>query len=63
MLFGTASAAALSSLAMMRGAVDQITSVHTSGSTAAGATGTPIPTPGALPDCVVVPALTEGHIL
>ncbi len=60
MLFGTASAAAITMLSMMRGAVDQATAATPSGSATAGATGTPIPTPSAVPDCVVVPALTEG---
>lgn len=57
-LFGTASAAAISMLSMMRGAVDQ--AATPSGSATAGATGTSIPTPSAVPDCVVVPVLTEG---
>ena len=60
MLFGTASAAAISMLSMMRGAVDQAAAATPSGSATAGATGTLIPTPSAVPDCVVVPALTEG---
>jgi protocatechuate 3,4-dioxygenase beta subunit len=65
-LFGSASAAALSALAMMRSATSQINTVtHSSDVTLSGivtssASGTPIPTPSAVPDCVVVPALTEG---
>lgn len=65
-LFGTASAAAISTLSMMRGAVDEATTtVTTSSDTTPLGAVTPegvasIATPAILPDCVVVPALTEG---
>lgn len=66
LLFGTASAAAISTLSMMRGAIDAVSAVTPSadvtrsGSVVASTTNTPIPTPSPLPDCVVVPELTEG---
>jgi protocatechuate 3,4-dioxygenase beta subunit len=65
-LFGTASAAAISTLSMMRNAVDEVNAVTpsvdvtVSGSVTTSDTGTPIPTPSTVPDCVVVPELTEG---
>jgi protocatechuate 3,4-dioxygenase beta subunit len=65
-LFGTASAAAISTLSMMRSAVDEVNAVTpsagitVSGSVTTSDTGTPIPTPSTVPDCVVVPELTEG---
>lgn len=65
-LFGTASAAAISTLSMMRNAVDQVNAVTpsadvtVSGNVTTPDTRTPIPTPSAVPDCVVVPELTEG---
>lgn len=64
-LFGTASAAAISTLSMMRGAVDEATAVTKSPDAPLLGDMTPenvtsIPTPGNLPDCVVVPELTEG---
>lgn len=59
-LLGGASAAALSALAMMRSAVEQAVTATPSGSATVLATGTLIPTPSAIPDCVVVPALAEG---
>jgi protocatechuate 3,4-dioxygenase beta subunit len=65
-LFGTASAAAISTLSMMRNAVDEVNAVTpsadvtVSGSVTTPDTRTPIPTPSAVPDCVVVPELTEG---
>lgn len=60
MLVGTASAAAVSMLSMMRGAIDEATAATPSRSVTADTTGTPIPTPGTVPECVVIPALTEG---
>lgn len=65
-LFGTASAAAISTLSMTRSAVDEVNAVTpsadvtVSGSVPPSDTGTPLPTPSAVPDCVVIPELTEG---